>query len=70
MMKPRRRICERGFRRAYLSALALSLLLTLAGAQAAESGNLPQRRFDLLIRGGEVIDGSGAARYRADVSAR
>ena len=66
MMKPRRRFSERGLRSSFLAALVLSLLLIVAGA-AAENGNVPQRHFDLLIRGGQVIDGSGAARYRADV---
>ena len=40
------------------------LLLFLPAAADA------QRPYDLLLRGGTVVDGSGAARYRADVAIR
>ena len=38
-------------------------VLVLLGAACAQ----PANRFDLIIRGGEVIDGSGQAPRRADV---
>ena len=39
-------------------------------ARSTTKGESIERHADLLIRGGEVIDGSGAARVRADVRAR
>ena len=38
-------------------------------ARSTTKGESIERHADLLIRGGEVIDGSGAARVRADVRA-
>lgn len=58
------RLRSRGARRI---GLGLSLLLMAGAALAAETTGVPQRHFDLLIRGGEIVDGSGAARYRADL---
>lgn len=51
--------------------LLLTLLLLRCGAvpPAADQRERPAD-FDLLIRGGEVIDGTGAARRRADVGIR
>src|SRR5258707_7544042 len=50
-------------RRAGLTACATSVLL---GTIVAAQPTLPQ--FDLIIRHGMVIDGSGIPRYRADVA--
>jgi N-acyl-D-amino-acid deacylase len=44
-------------------APALALSLVLAGVLEAQ-----QPEFDVIISGGSVIDGTGAARYRADVA--
>ncbi|HEX7707706.1 MAG TPA: hypothetical protein VF701_14710, partial [Thermoanaerobaculia bacterium] len=56
------------------------IVLTLACAQPPPAGDAPHAsddvstgggaKYDLVIRGGEVIDGTGAARTRADVGIR
>ena len=51
-----------------LAALALALACTHPSGQAGAP--VSPSDFDLIIRNGEVIDGSGAARVRADVGIR
>jgi len=51
-----------------LAALALALACTHPSGQAGAP--VTPLEFDLIIRNGEVIDGSGAARVRADVGIR
>src|ERR1043166_4416787 len=46
--------------------LIVCAMLLLSFAQNAATAKPPQ--YDLLIRNGTIIDGSGAARYRADVA--
>lgn len=52
-----------------LSSALPVLLLLLAASQSGYSAEQPLelRRFDLLLCGGTVVDGSGDARYTADV---
>src|ERR1044072_3585862 len=53
-----------------LTRLSVSLIITamllVSLAPNAATANAPQ--YDLLIRNGTIIDGSGSARYRADVA--
>src|SRR5262245_58321833 len=55
--------------RFHLSFALLAVLLgTVAPAQERSSPNrLEQDRFDVVLRGGRVVDGSGAPWYVADV---
>jgi N-acyl-D-amino-acid deacylase len=48
---------------------SLNLILVLFAGLLATGSALARRaqHFDVLIRGGEIVDGSGAARYRADL---
>jgi len=61
---------------AAVGALLVSALVACAGRTAPPaSGAGPAagpggERWDILIRGGTVVDGSGGARYRADVAIR
>ncbi len=47
--------------------LRLSAMGSLYGAYVLVSGCTPRRDFELLIRGGQVCDGTGRALFRADV---
>jgi N-acyl-D-amino-acid deacylase len=49
-----------------LVALALTTMLLISSSLTATNTAVAQ--YDLIIRNGTVIDGSGAARYRADVA--
>src|SRR3954469_5859098 len=52
-------------RRAFLAACAAALMACIAGAQAQ-----PGAAFDLVIRNGRIIDGTGSPWYRGDVAVR
>jgi dihydroorotase/N-acyl-D-amino-acid deacylase len=49
-----------------LVALALTTMLMISSSLTAT--NAAAAKYDLIIRNGTVIDGSGAARYRADIA--
>src|SRR3954465_12009105 len=52
-------------RRAFLAACAAALMACIAGAQAQ-----PGAAFDLVIRNGRIVDGTGSPWYRGDVAVR
>src|SRR3954467_13243744 len=52
-------------RRAFLAACAAALMAFIAGAQAQRGA-----AFDLVIRNGRIIDGTGSPWYRGDVAVR
>ncbi|HEU5185944.1 MAG TPA: hypothetical protein VFU01_15335, partial [Gemmatimonadaceae bacterium] len=53
-------------REAACATLALAFLLAGCASTASRGAATPE--FDLVITGGRLIDGTGAARYRADVA--
>lgn len=55
--------------RAGCALFTLTTVASLATAQSASSSTAPQR-FDVLIRGGRVLDGSGNPWFSADVGIR
>lgn len=78
-MVPLRAMCNRRHdgRIAFVVMKALLLIaLTIFACSPGTTGSQPvaekvrQADFDVVIRGGEVIDGTGAARTRADVGIR
>src|SRR3954463_1935705 len=52
-------------RRAFLAACAAALMACIAGAQAQPGG-----AFDLVIRNGRIVDGTGSPWYRGDIAVR
>lgn len=50
-----------------IKLVALSIIAMLVASSGLTSSTTPAQ-FDLLIRGGQVIDGSGKPRYKADVA--
>ena len=52
------------------SSLALRLVASLLAASGARAQQRPAPAYDLVIRNGTVIDGTGAIGYRADLAIR
>lgn len=57
-------------RRIVLSASLSMQLVVVACGPAAPGGDEPDAPYDLILRGGRVLDGSGNPWYRADVAIR
>ena len=47
-----------------------ALTLVTINCTAANSGTPSSERYDILLTGGTVVDGSGASRFTADVAIR